>query len=159
MSGTKNQCHYFAIRSQKLWSKFQCFILLNYNTLNRMLPAVSRRIKTITGSCGVRFFQIQYLLCVKQKAAIFVICLSFFIYPATRRRRSSSQAATSAPVYYTRCRLHTVPFKAEHQAGRLLIPIYLVFDLIRPGIELGSTVLVAHAINPRTLIALKQTVQ
>ena len=33
--------------------------------------------------------------------------------------RSSSQAATCPPVYHTRRRLHTVPFNAERQAGKL----------------------------------------
>ena len=33
--------------------------------------------------------------------------------------RSSSQAATCTPAYHTRRRLHTVPFKAERQAGKL----------------------------------------
>ena len=33
--------------------------------------------------------------------------------------RSSSQAATCPPVYHTRWRLHTVPFNAERQAGKL----------------------------------------
>ena len=33
--------------------------------------------------------------------------------------RSSSQAATCPPVYHTRCRLHTGPLIAEHQAGKL----------------------------------------
>ena len=33
--------------------------------------------------------------------------------------RSSSQAATCPPVYHTRWRLHTVPFNAECQAGKL----------------------------------------
>ena len=33
--------------------------------------------------------------------------------------RSSSQAATCPPVYHTQWRLHTVPFNAERQAGKL----------------------------------------
>ena len=33
--------------------------------------------------------------------------------------RSSSQTATCPPVYHTRRRLHTVPFNAERQAGKL----------------------------------------
>ena len=33
--------------------------------------------------------------------------------------RSSSQAATCPPVYHARRRLHTVPFNAERQAGKL----------------------------------------
>ena len=32
---------------------------------------------------------------------------------------SSNQAATCPPVYHTRWRLHTVPFNAERQAGKL----------------------------------------
>ena len=33
--------------------------------------------------------------------------------------RSSSQAANCPPVYHTCWRLHTVPFNAERQAGKL----------------------------------------
>ena len=36
-----------------------------------------------------------------------------------RTFRSSSQAATCPPVYHTRRKLHTVPFNAERQAGKL----------------------------------------
>ena len=66
--------------------------------------------------------------------------------------RSSSQAATCPPVYHTRRRLHTVPFNAEHQAGKLWIPSFIVFGLTRPGIEPESTVSVADALFTRPLI-------
>ena len=58
------------------------------------------------------------------------------------------------PVYYTRQRLHTVPFNAERQAGKLCIPIFIVFGLTRPGIESESTVSVADALSTRPLIGL-----
>ena len=66
--------------------------------------------------------------------------------------RSSSQAATCPPVYHTRRRLHTVPFNAERQAGKLWIPIFIVFGLTRPGIEPESIVSVADALFSRPLI-------
>ena len=48
----------------------------------------------------------------------------------------------------TRRRLHTVPLIAERQAGKLWIPIFIVFGLTRPGIELKSTASVADALSP-----------
>ena len=66
--------------------------------------------------------------------------------------RSSSQAATCPPVYHTRRRLHTVPFNAERQAGKLWIPIFIVFGLTRPGIEPESTASVADVLSTRPLI-------
>ena len=66
--------------------------------------------------------------------------------------RSSSQATTCLPVYHTRRRLHTVPFNAEGQAGKLWIPIFMVFGLTRPGIEPESTASVADALSTRPLI-------
>ena len=69
-----------------------------------------------------------------------------------RTFRSSSQAATCPPVYHTRRRLHTVPLIAERQAGKLWIPIFIVFGLTRPGIEPESTVSVADALSTRPLI-------
>ena len=41
--------------------------------------------------------------------------------------RSLSQAATSPPVYHTWWRLHTVPLIAERQAGKLWIPIFIIW--------------------------------
>ena len=66
--------------------------------------------------------------------------------------RSSSQAATCPPVYYTRRRLHTVPLIAECQAGKMWIPIFIIFGLTRPGIKPESTVSVADALSTRSLI-------
>ena len=66
--------------------------------------------------------------------------------------RSSTQAATNLPVYHTRWRLHTVPLIAERQAGKLWIPIFIVFDLTRPGIKPESTVSIADALSTRPLI-------
>ena len=66
--------------------------------------------------------------------------------------RSSSQAATCPSVYHTRWRLHTVPLIAERQAGKLWIPIFIVFGLTRPGIEPVSTASVADALSTRPLI-------
>ena len=63
--------------------------------------------------------------------------------------RSSSQAATCPFVYHTRWRLHSVPLIAERQAGKLLIPIFIVFGLTRPGIEPESTASVADALSTR----------
>ena len=48
--------------------------------------------------------------------------------------RSSSQAAiTCPPVNYRRWRLHTLPFNAERQVGKLRIPFFIVLGLTRPG--------------------------
>ena len=66
--------------------------------------------------------------------------------------QSSSQAATCPSVYHTRWRLHTVPLIAERQAGKLWIPIFIVFGLTRPGIEPVSTASVADALSTRPLI-------
>ena len=66
--------------------------------------------------------------------------------------RSSSQAATCPSVYHTQWRLHTVPLIAERQAGKLRIPIFIVFGLTRPGIEHVSTASVADALSTRPLI-------
>ena len=65
--------------------------------------------------------------------------------------RSSSQAATCPPVYHTWWRLLTVSFFSERQAGKLLIPIFIVFGLTRSGIEPEFTVSVADALSTRTL--------
>ena len=69
--------------------------------------------------------------------------------------RSSSQATICPPVYHTRRRLHTVPLIAEHQAGKLWIPIFIVFGLTRPGIEPESTTSVADALSTRPLIGFR----
>ena len=65
--------------------------------------------------------------------------------------RSLSQAATCPSVYHTRWRLHTVPLIAERQAGKLRIPIFIVFGLTRPGIEPLSTASIADALSTRPL--------
>ena len=56
------------------------------------------------------------------------------------------------PVYHSRRRLHTLPLIAERQAGKLRIPIFIVFGLTRPGIEPESTAAVADALSTRPLI-------
>ena len=66
--------------------------------------------------------------------------------------QSSSQAATCPPVYHTRWRLHTVALIAERQAGKLWIPIFIVFGLTRLGIESKSAVSVADALSTWPLI-------
>ena len=66
--------------------------------------------------------------------------------------RSSSQAASCPPVYHTRRKLHTVPLIAERQAGKLWIPVFIVFGLTRPGIEPEFTASVADALSTRPLI-------
>ena len=66
--------------------------------------------------------------------------------------RSSSQAATCLPVYYTRWWLHTVPLIAERQAGKPWTPIFIVFSWTRPGIEPESTAAVADTLSTRPLI-------
>ena len=73
--------------------------------------------------------------------------------------RSLSQAATCPSVYHTRWRLHTVPLIAERQAGKLRIPIFIVFGLTRPGIEPESTASVADALFTRPLIGLAASVK
>ena len=68
-------------------------------------------------------------------------CIAFLFpslpWPGDREGtfRSLSQAATYPPVYHTRWRLHTVSLIAERQAGKLWIPIFIVFGLIQPVIE------------------------
>ena len=52
-------------------------------------------------------------------------------------------------VYHTERRLHTVPLLVERQAGKLRIPIFIVFGLARPGIEPVSTTSVADALSPK----------
>ena len=42
-------------------------------------------------------------------------------------------------------------FIAEHQAGKVSIPLFMDFGLIRPGIEHKSTVLVADDLSTRPL--------
>ena len=58
------------------------------------------------------------------------------------------------PVYHTRRRFNTVPLIAERETGKLRIPIFLVFGLTRPGIELDSTVSGADALSTRPLIGM-----
>ena len=50
---------------------------------------------------------------------------------------SSSQAGNCPPAYHTRQVFTLSLFNAEHQAGKLLIPIFIVLGLIltRPGVE------------------------
>ena len=74
-----------------------------------------------------------------------------------RTFRSSSQAATCPPVYHSRRRLHTFPLIAERQAGKLRIPIFIVFGMTRPGIEPKSTASVADALTTRPLIGYSTT--
>ena len=69
-----------------------------------------------------------------------------------RTWRPSSQAATCPPVYHKRWRLHTLTFFfAEPQAGKLGIPIFFVFGLARPRIEVKCTVSEADALSTRPL--------
>ena len=51
-------------------------------------------------------------------------------------------------VYYSRI----ISFNAERQAGKLGIPIFVVFGMTRPGIKLLPTVSVADALSTRLLI-------
>ena len=61
--------------------------------------------------------------------------------------RSLSQDVACPPVYQTRQRLHSVPLTAERQAGKLSMPIFVVFGLIQLGIEPESTASVADALS------------
>ena len=65
---------------------------------------------------------------------------------------SWSQDATYPPVYHTQWSLYTVPLIAERHAGKLPIPIILVFGLTPPRIESMSIVSVADAILTRPMI-------
>ena len=56
---------------------------------------------------------------------------------------------STALIYHTRWRLHIVPLIAELQAGKLLMPIFIVFCLTRPGIEPESAASVADALFTR----------
>ena len=58
------------------------------------------------------------------------------------------------PFCHTRWRLHTVPFIAKRQAGKLWISIFLVFGVTRPGINSESIVLVADARFTWSLVCL-----
>ena len=66
--------------------------------------------------------------------------------------RPASQAAACPPVYHTWRRLRTIHLIAERQAGKLWIPIFIVFGLTRLGIEPKFTVSVADALSTRPLI-------
>ena len=66
--------------------------------------------------------------------------------------RSLNQAASCPSVYRTRQRHHTVFFNAEHQAGKLRIPNFLIFGLTRQGIEPKPAVSVADALSTQPLM-------
>ena len=55
------------------------------------------------------------------------------------------------PVYHTQWKLHTVPFIAERQAGKLWISVFIVFGLTRPKIKSRSTASAADALSTRPL--------
>ena len=60
----------------------------------------------------------------------------------------SSEAAKCPHVYYRRWRLlHTVLLIAEHLAGKLLMPVFIVFGLIPPGLQPESPASVADALS------------
>ena len=84
---------------------------------------------------------------------IFLVCTCnyIFIYHvvlASRQRKNLFGLRVKLPpVYHTRWRLHTIS-NAERQAGKLWIPIFMVFDLTQTGIEQASTVsVVAYALS------------
>ena len=60
---------------------------------------------------------------------------------------SLSQDVACPLVYQTWQRLHTVPLIAERQAGKLSMPIFVVFGLTQSRIEPESTALVADALS------------
>ena len=60
---------------------------------------------------------------------------------------SLSQDVACPLVYQTWQRRHTVPLIAERQAGKLSMPIFVVFDLTQSRIESESTALVADALS------------
>ena len=64
------------------------------------------------------------------------------------------QAVTFPPVFHARWRLHTVPWIAERQAGKLWLPIFIVFGLTRLIIEPVSTFSQADALSTRLLISI-----
>ena len=64
----------------------------------------------------------------------------------------SFQSSCSS-VNRTRRRLHPAPLIAERQAGKLWIPIFIIFGLTLPGIEPQSTASVADALSTRPLIS------
>ena len=66
--------------------------------------------------------------------------------------RFSSQAATCPFVYHSWRRLHNIPLIAERQAGKQLVPIFIVFGFTRLEIEPKSTVSVAEALSTRPLV-------
>ena len=70
---------------------------------------------------------------------------------------SSSQADACPPVYYTQWWHHTFSSIAGRQAGNLLIQIFLVIGLTRPGIKLRSTVSVADTLSTGLLIGYSLT--
>ena len=60
---------------------------------------------------------------------------------------SLSQDVACPLVYQTWQRLHTVPLIAERQAGKLSMPIFVVFGLTQSRIEPESAALVADALS------------
>ena len=59
---------------------------------------------------------------------------------------SSSQATIWPLVNQERRRLHIIFFIAEHRAGKLWIPIFIIFGLICQEIELESIVSISDAL-------------
>ena len=80
------------------------------------------------------------------------ICCSytyiFFMHPvalAETAKGSFGVQVKLPSLYHTRWRFHTVPFNAERQAGKLWIPIFLVFGLTQLEIKPRSIISVADA--------------
>ena len=64
----------------------------------------------------------------------------------------SSHQLSSSPVHHSRWKLRTVPLITKRLAGKLWIPIFTIYDLIRPVFKTKSTVLVADALSKWPLI-------
>ena len=95
-----------------------------------------------------KFFQAHHKILTFQK-----IVLSSSRGQANFRGLEASRPRTSSR---TPPLLHTVPLIAERQAGKLWIPIFIVFGLTRPGIEPESTASVEDALSTRPLIGYSQ---
>ena len=88
-----------------------------------------------------------------QNKTVYVILITFYS-PSCLGQETAKETfglrvklPPAHPVYHTRWRLHTVPLIAERQAGKLWIPIFIVFGLTQPGIEPESNASVANALS------------
>ena len=82
---------------------------------------------------SVVLYSLSFATCHNQKQLQLVIVITFYSPSCLGQEIAKGpcglQAATCPPVYHTRRRLGTVPLIADRQAGKLRIPIFIVFGL------------------------------